>query len=73
MLPTADYARQLDFDLDSIGNGPDAVASLVAALNFHPASDEPEFTPGPEDWMEYELYLDRLETEERLGINARFV
>jgi hypothetical protein len=34
--------------------------------------DESEFVPEPEDWAEYELYLERLETEERFGINARF-
>jgi hypothetical protein len=37
--------------------------------DYHP---EPEpFEPSPEDWLDYELYLERLDVENQC--NARFV
>jgi len=66
------FASALDAQLQSIGNGPDAVRRLLEALDRFPASDEPrptaepEFTPAIEDWADYEAYLDRIDTIKRL-------
>ena len=73
MLPDLDYARQLDAKLDVARNSPDAVAALLAALDRFPASNEPDFQPGPEDWDDYDNYLERLEYERRYHINFRFI
>jgi hypothetical protein len=53
MLPDANYARQLDNELDSIGNDQDAINALGDALD--------RFIPTEEDWEDYEQYLDRLD------------
>ena len=74
MLPTNDYARKLDADLDAIGNGPDAVAALLAALERMPASDEPiEFGPTEEDIQAMLDLEERYEYEIRYHVNFHFI
>ena len=63
MLSVTEYARQLDAALDLVGNDLGALDRLNAALALMPDFDEPEFEPTPEDWAEYDEYLDRLDAE----------
>jgi hypothetical protein len=58
MLSVTAFARQLDADLDQVGNGIEAVKALQVALDRFEPVDNGE--PGP-DWEEYDRYLDRLD------------
>lgn len=75
MLQHSAYARQLEAKLDDIGNSHDAVAALLDALERMDSSetDELPFDPSPEDWQEFDNWLERLEYERRFNVNAHFV
>jgi hypothetical protein len=59
MLPTEDYARKLNADLEDIGNGPDAIKQLLAALERSEAIEN--WQPSIAAWADYDAYLDRLD------------
>ena len=65
MLRDSDYARQLDADLDTIGNDQAALDKLNAALDRMPDFDsfdsDETWQPSSDDWDDYEQYLDRLD------------
>ena len=72
MLSPEDYARKLENDLSSIGNGPDALAQLVDALDRFESIEN--WQPSTKDWEDYEAYLDRLDYRriEPLGDDPNF-
>lgn len=59
MLSATAFARQLDAGLDQIGNGIEAMEALRVALDRLEPIDGWE--PSPEDYEEYDRYLDRLD------------
>jgi hypothetical protein len=67
MLSQDAYARKLEADLDQIGNGPDAFAQLLAALERLESIED--WQPSVDDWADYHAYLDRLDMKR---LNRRF-
>ena len=76
MLPTQsqsiqDAVRAMLARLDWLAQV-EAERLLIEALGAHHPSSEPEWEPGTEDWLEYDNWLERLETERASNCNMRF-